>query len=482
MTPPKTLGVILVALLLAACLGEPALPALEATPVASLAAPPVDATVAAAPHLSLSLAGPPPVSARPIPQIPHYLIGRSDCLMCHKQGVGGAPRVPDAHRGLASPVCQTCHTAPASAELSGAEMYTRVCARCHGENGQGGVGPALNTKAYLRRVTDDDLRAAIVRGRGAPEMLAWGDLGLLTAQQIDELVAMIRAWESTAPEMAGRAVAEPANAASGDAERGAALFAQYCTGCHGLEGETAIGGGFILRQAAAARDDGTLARAIRDGGQGMPSFHALLTSDDINDLLALMRIWQAGPAPTPTPIALSGEEIFARVCARCHGPNGEGGVGPPLNSKEFLTANDDTAIRQWIERGTLGTSMLSWGDLGLLTPNQIDELVVFIRTWQSTAPSTGISAAGPPSAALGSAAHGQQLFAQFCSGCHGLEGKRQTGGIILNSGAFLSSVNDEMIASQIQNGGRQMPSFHALLTGQDVNDLLAFMRAGFSSP
>ncbi|MBI4771108.1 MAG: c-type cytochrome [Chloroflexi bacterium] len=471
------------ALLLAACLGEPALPALEADPAPTLPPPPANATVAAAPRLSLSLNGQAPVSNQPIPQIPHDLICRSDCLMCHKQGVGGAPRIPDAHRGLESSACQTCHVAPAGAQLSGREMYARVCARCHGEQGQGGVGPALNLKPYLRGVTDADLRAAIVRGRGASEMLAWGDLGLLSERQIDEIVALIRAWEPTAPEPAGPVAAAPASAASGDPVKGQALFAQLCTGCHGLSGEIAVGEGLILREAAGSQDDATLAGRIRDGGAGMPPFHALLTTNDINNLLALMRTWGAAPASAPTAIAISGREVFARVCARCHGQNGDGGVGPPLNSKEFLAAYDDEAVRQWIERGTLGTSMLSWGDLGLLTSGQIDELVAFIRAWQPDAPSTagGAQARGPADAARGDAAHGQQLFAQFCSGCHGLQGERQTGGVTLNSAAFLSSLNDELIASQIQNGGRQMPSFHAVLTGQDVNDLLAFMRAGFTT-
>jgi mono/diheme cytochrome c family protein len=260
------------------------------------------------------------------------------------------------------------------------------------------------------------------------------------------------------------------------------LFARFCTGCHGLDGETAVGDGFILREAVGRLDDLTLARQIRDGGMGMPPFHALLTTDDINDLLALMRTWQAGPRPTPTPVSLSGEEVFARVCARCHGLNGEGGIGPPLNSKEFLAANSDEDIRHWITRGTLGTSMLSWGDLGLLTPLQIDELVAFIRAWEPTAPSTAGAgeAQAPASAELGDAARGEQLFAQFCSGCHGLTGEHTTAGITLNSQAFLESLNDEMIAAQIQNGGREMPSFHAILTSQAVDDLLAFMRAGFS--
>jgi mono/diheme cytochrome c family protein len=313
-------------------------------------------------------------------------------------------------------------------------------------------------------------------------MLAWGDLGLLDDRQIDEMVAMIRSWEPTAPETSGPTAPESPSAAAGDADEGAAIFAQFCSGCHGFNGEAGVGEAFILREAVASLDDAALASHILGGSEAMPPFHALLTTDDISDLLAMMRTWHAGPAPVATPIVLSAAEVYGRVCARCHGMDGEGGIGPALNSKEFLTANDNEEIRQWIIRGTFGTSMLSWGDLGLLAPEQIMELVDFIRAWEASAPSTAgaTSTAARASASLGDATHGEQLFAQFCSGCHGVGGSRSTAGIILNSTEFLDGHNDEIIASQIQNGGREMPSFHSILTGQDVNDLLSYMRNGFS--
>lgn len=477
------LGLLFLLPLLAGCLGEPALPTLEPYPAPTRSLPPVELTIVATPHLTMNLISRTPVANQPAPQIPHDLIGRSDCLMCHKQGVGEAPRIPDAHQGLDSTTCQTCHAAPASAELSGAEMYTRVCARCHGAEGEGGVGPALNARDFLNQVSETELRETIIRGRGASEMLAWGDLGLLTERQVDDLVAMIRGWESTAPETAMPPAPPPASALLGDPEVGETLFAQLCSGCHGLGGEVPVAGELVLREAVAGLQDAEIAQRVRDGGGGMPPFHGLLSSDDINDLLALMRSWRAGPQLEPTAVELSGEEVFARVCARCHGKKGEGGIGPPLNSKEFLQANDDETIRQWIQRGTLGTSMLSWGDLGLLSDAQIDELVAYIRAWEPEAPVTGggPTAKRPPSAADGDPAHGQQLFAQFCSGCHGLDGNRRVGGVVIHSEAFLQQYNDEILASQIQNGGRQMPSFHAILTSQDVNDLLAFIRAGFTA-
>ncbi len=43
------------------------------------------------------------------PRIPHDLEGRDNCLMCHKDGIGGAPKVPTNHVGRTSETCRSCH-------------------------------------------------------------------------------------------------------------------------------------------------------------------------------------------------------------------------------------------------------------------------------------------------------------------------------------------------------------------------------------
>jgi hypothetical protein len=43
------------------------------------------------------------------PVIPHPLEGRQECLSCHQEGMGGAPKVPEDHVGRTSDVCQGCH-------------------------------------------------------------------------------------------------------------------------------------------------------------------------------------------------------------------------------------------------------------------------------------------------------------------------------------------------------------------------------------
>lgn len=148
-----------------------------------------------------------------------------------------------------------------------------------------------------------------------------------------------------------------------------------------------------------------------------------------------------------------GSEVFADSCASCHGTSGEGipGDGPTLNSSEFLKAADNEFIAKTIKNGRPGTAMPAWGEenSGPLRPDQIDDLVTFIRSWEATAPPTPKATPAPtPTAALqskesgsespqtttatttitgaatGEVQHGQQLFSsQGCVGCHKINGK-----------------------------------------------------------
>ncbi|MEK7292960.1 MAG: cytochrome c, partial [Actinomycetota bacterium] len=57
----------------------------------------------------------------------------------------------------------------------------------------------------------------------------------------------------------------------------------------------------------------------------------------------------------------TGGELFATNCAACHGLQGNGGIGPTLNAKEFLTATSDNQIAMLITGGISGSIMSAWG-------------------------------------------------------------------------------------------------------------------------
>jgi mono/diheme cytochrome c family protein len=81
----------------------------------------------------------------------------------------------------------------------GQDRYATSCASCHGEDGIGGFGPAINSQQFLTRHSDAMIRDAIVSGGWRPDsaMPAFGEH--LKTTEVEALVQFIRAWEPDAP-------------------------------------------------------------------------------------------------------------------------------------------------------------------------------------------------------------------------------------------------------------------------------------------
>lgn len=180
---------------------------------------------------------------------------------------------------------------------SGAALYGENCAACHGEQGQGQAGPALNSKELLRTTPDEVLFGLIRTGIPGTVMPAWGQAfgGPLTDEAASQVVAFIRAWEPTAPEILP-VVVEP------DPVRGATTFAETCFICHG---ENGVGTERAprLNDPATLRDfdDAWYRNTISHGrpAQGMPTWGTVLSPAQIDDVVALIAAWREGVEVMP---------------------------------------------------------------------------------------------------------------------------------------------------------------------------------------
>jgi mono/diheme cytochrome c family protein len=83
-----------------------------------------------------------------------------------------------------------------------------------------------------------------------------------------------------------------------------------------------------------------------------------------------------------------GEALWSLNCSSCHGLNGEGAVGPALNSQQFLQNATNQQIELLVSVGVPGSQMgaYSLDHGGPLTTEQIKALALFIRSWESDAP------------------------------------------------------------------------------------------------
>ena len=197
------------------------------------------------------------------------------------------------------------------------------------------------------------------------------------------------------------------------------------------------------------------------------------------------------PAANSEPIApakiLDFALLYGRNCAGCHGENGNGGAAIGLADPVYLDIAGDAAITRVTSDGVPGTAMPAFAQRsgGMLTDDQISAIVRGIRSnWAK--PDALRGADPPPYAAsqTGDAQRGAQVYATFCSSCHGRDG---TGGVRAGSivdGAYLQLVSDQGLRTTVIAGRRDLgaPDWRGNLPGrpmspQDVSDVVAWLAA-----
>lgn len=76
---------------------------------------------------------------------------------------------------------------------SGEHLYTVHCARCHGEDGQGGTGMALDSTGHMYQHTCSQLKLHISTGsRGSGYMPSYW--GKLSDQEMTDIVRSFQRW------------------------------------------------------------------------------------------------------------------------------------------------------------------------------------------------------------------------------------------------------------------------------------------------
>jgi len=118
--------------------------------------------------------------------------------------------------------------------------------------------------------------------------------------------------------------------------------------------------------------------------------------------------------------AEKGKFFYINHCARCHGETGGARKGiRAINSKNYLKNVDDTILYKIIERGIPRTGMVALGDKegGPLNPEQIYQLVAFIRNWEKTSPTLPEEAL-PKERSVFTQEEVAYVGSESCIGCH----------------------------------------------------------------
>lgn len=391
---------------------------------------------------------------------------------------------------------------PATSRADGATLYQGFCSACHGDNGLGGRvdainTPTLNLPSALAVAGDDFYRFIIEKGRSGTGMPRWGaGHGNLARDEIDRIVAHLRSWEPTGPDPG------VADSSAGNAGNGEMIYEARCMGCHGWDGEGGIGNAIGSSDLLALVDDNFLARTIVSGrpGTAMPS-HRDLEAAQLNDLLAFLRDWQQSPSRTPLAPTKSGDQsrgrvLYEKLCADCHGEQGQGSPrGSQLNNVSLLRSASDALLAATIETGRAGTAMRPLAEIMSAvgsnneTPDRdIADLVAWIRQWEQPE-SWRIHRPMVDDSAKAVTA-GKASWLRYCGPCHGEKGKGKRGGDAeyapaINNPEFLQAADDGFLLATIARGraGTPMPAFGegagagVWLKPGEILDLVSFIRS-----
>jgi cytochrome c oxidase cbb3-type subunit III len=188
-------------------------------------------------------------------------------------------------------------------------------------------------------------------------------------------------------------------------KKGAEAYTTYCALCHGDRGQ-----GYVADNAnalahpdfLATSTDEHLRRAIVRGRPGTTmsawgrAAGGPLDDATVDALVAFLRSWQRGAALDVHNRKVIGDieraqPIYDASCRDCHGPRGVAGSYMTISNPEMLFTASDGYLRYAIENGRGGTPMPGFG--AELTAEQIDDLVVLIRSWQR--PPSDLNAASP---------------------------------------------------------------------------------------
>lgn len=172
-----------------------------------------------------------------------------------------------------------------------------------------------------------------------------------------------------------------------------------------------------------------------------------------------------------------GRSAFKVYCTTCHGSGAAGTTGyPNLNDDDWLWGGDLAAIQKTLENGirhpgnadTRQSLMPAFGRDGILTPDEIRDVVAYVRVISKQ------------QAATKAAGRGAKQFANNCVACHGSDGRgnRSLGAPNLTDQIWLYGGDDAALTNSVANAHAGiMPAWAKHLDPVTIKMLAAYVHS-----
>ncbi len=173
----------------------------------------------------------------------------------------------------------------------------------------------------------------------------------------------------------------------------------------------------------------------------------------------------------------TGRTLFQDNCAACHGMEATGGPGfPNLAARSWLWGGTPETIEETIRIGINSTNddtrvsqMPAFGRDGILQPDQILNVVAYVRSLSGETPLAG---------GTGSIAAGKEVFEANCSACHGenAKGSHDVGAPDLTDTNWIYGGSQQAVYTTVYSGRQgHMPHWGARLSPLTIKLLALYV-------
>lgn len=177
--------------------------------------------------------------------------------------------------------------------------------------------------------------------------------------------------------------------------------------------------------------------------------------------------------------------LYATNCSGCHGADGTHGAALALANPEYLAWAPHDAIRTVVANGVDDTPMPAFArsEGGWLTDEQIEILVEGLSTAWGAERALGPPELPPYPQRGGDANRGERVYAEFCTRCHGADGRGDADGSAITNADYLALVSDQSLRAVVVAGrpDLEMPGFwdvgDAPMTAEQISDVVAWLAA-----
>lgn len=201
----------------------------------------------------------------------------------------------------------------------------------------------------------------------------------------------------------GTALAQEGSTSGTAVERGAGIYGEFCSSCHGRygRGDGPLAGNLTRRPVdftdsawLAGRSDAQIVDGLTNASHpAMAGMASLFDKAALMDAVAYIRRLSV---PGKHVSVLEGRDIYQATCWACHGRNGDGKgpasselQNPPprdFTSPKFVIEGREAEIAKTIKEGAQasfhGSSFMpAWGHQ--LSDQQIQDLIEYIKTFKT---------------------------------------------------------------------------------------------------